>query len=285
MHNVTLNNGVHMPILGFGVFRIPNDEAEAAVFSALEAGYRSIDTAAIYFNEEGVGRALAKAGIPREELFITTKLWAQPNAENTRRAFDASLERLGLDYVDLYLIHQPFGDLFGQWREMEKLYGEGLTKAIGVSNFYSGRLVDFIMHTDVTPAVNQVEAHPFFQRVKNQKVMSNRGVQMESWGPLAQGKQGIFEHPTLVAIADAHNKSVAQIVLRWLIQRNIIVIPKTVNLARMAENIDVFDFELTEGQMKAIATLDKGRSESIDHYSVEAAERLGKPNDHCSGLL
>ena len=285
MHNVTLNNGVHMPILGFGVFRIPNDEAEAAVFSALEAGYRSIDTAAIYFNEEGVGRALAKAGIPREELFITTKLWAQPNAENTRRAFDASLERLGLDYVDLYLIHQPFGDLFGQWREMEKLYGEGLTKAIGVSNFYSGRLVDFIMHTDVTPAVNQVEAHPFFQRVKNQKVMSNRGVQMESWGPLAQGKQGIFEHPTLVAIADAHNKSVAQIVLRWLIQRNIIVIPKTVNPARMAENIDVFDFELTEGQMKAIATLDKGRSESIDHYSVEAAERLGKPNDHCSGLL
>ncbi len=285
MHNVTLNNGVHMPILGFGVFRIPNDEAEAAVFSALEAGYRSIDTAAIYFNEEGVGRALAKAGIPREELFITTKLWAQPNAENTRRAFDASLERLGLDYVDLYLIHQPFGDLFGQWREMEKLYGEGLTKAIGVSNFYSGRLVDFIMHTDVTPAVNQVEAHPFFQRVKNQKVMSNRGVQMESWGPLAQGKQGIFEHPTLVAIADAHNKSVAQVVLRWLIQRNIIVIPKTVNPARMAENIDVFDFELTEGQMKAIATLDKGRSESIDHYSVEAAERLGKPNDHCSGLL
>lgn len=285
MHNVTLNNGVHMPILGFGVFRIPNDEAEAAVLSALEAGYRSIDTASIYYNEEGVGRALAKAGIPREELFITTKLWVQPNAENTRRAFDASLERLGLDYVDLYLIHQPFGDLFGQWREMEKLYGEGLTKAIGVSNFYSGRLVDFIMHTDVTPAVNQVEAHPFFQRVKNQKVMSNRGVQMESWGPLAQGKQGIFEHPTLVAIADAHNKTVAQVVLRWLIQRDVVVIPKTVNPARMVENIDVFDFELTEGQMKAIATLDKGRSESVDHYSVEAAERLSKPNEHCSGLL
>lgn len=254
-------------------------------FSALEAGYRSIDTAAIYHNEEGVGRALAKAGIPREELFITTKLWVQPNADNTRRAFEASLKRLGLDYVDLYLIHQPFGDLFGEWREMEKLYGEGLAKSIGVSNFYSGRLVDFIMHTDVTPAVNQVEAHPFFQRVKNQKVMANRGVQIESWGPLAQGKQGIFEHPTLVAIADAHNKTVAQVVLRWLIQRDVVVIPKTVNPARMAENIDVFDFELSEGQMNAIATLDKGRSAGLDHYSVEAAERLSKPDDLSSGLL
>ncbi|MFN8049455.1 MAG: aldo/keto reductase [Ancrocorticia sp.] len=285
MHNVTLNNGVQMPILGFGVFKIPNEETEAAVFSALEAGYRSIDTAAIYHNEEGVGRALAKAGIPREELFITTKLWVQPNADNTRRAFEASLKRLGLDYVDLYLIHQPFGDLFGEWREMEKLYGEGLAKSIGVSNFYSGRLVDFIMHTDVTPAVNQVEAHPFFQRVKNQKVMANRGVQIESWGPLAQGKQGIFEHPTLVAIADAHNKTVAQVVLRWLIQRDVVVIPKTVNPARMAENIDVFDFELSEGQMNAIATLDKGRSAGLDHYSVEAAERLSKPDDLSSGLL
>ncbi len=260
-------------------------KAEAAVLSALEAGYRSIDTASIYYNEEGVGRALAKAGIPREELFITTKLWVQPNADNTRRAFEASLKRLGLDYVDLYLIHQPFGDLFGEWREMEKLYGEGLAKSIGVSNFYSGRLVDFIMHTDVTPAVNQVEAHPFFQRVKNQKVMANRGVQIESWGPLAQGKQGIFEHPTLVAIADAHNKTVAQVVLRWLIQRDVVVIPKTVNPARMAENIDVFDFELSEGQMNAIATLDKGRSAGLDHYSVEAAERLSKPDDLSSGLL
>lgn len=285
MHNVTLNNGVHMPILGFGVFRIPNEETEAAVLAALEAGYRSIDTAAIYHNEEGVGRALAKAGIPREELFITTKLWVQPSADNTPRAFDASLKRLGLDYVDLYLIHQPFGDLFGEWREMEKFYDEGRAKAIGVSNFYSGRLVDFIMHTDVTPAVNQVEAHPFFQRVKNQKVMANRGVHIESWGPLAQGKQGIFEHPTLVAIADAHDKSVAQVVLRWLIQRNIIVIPKTVNPVRMAENIDIFDFELTEGQMKAIATLDKGRSAAVDHYSVEAAEFLSKPDDLSSGLL
>ncbi|MFT3943310.1 MAG: aldo/keto reductase [Ancrocorticia sp.] len=285
MHNVTLNNGVQMPILGFGVFRIPNEESEAAVLSALEAGYRSIDTAAIYHNEEGVGRALAKAGIPREELFITTKLWVQPNAENTRRAFDASLKRLGLDYVDLYLIHQPFGDLFGQWREMEKFYDEGRAKAIGVSNFYPGRLVDFIMHTDVAPAVNQIEAHPFFQRLKDQKVMANRGVQMESWGPLAQGKQGIFEHPTLVAIADAHNKTVAQVVLRWLIQRDVVVIPKTVNPVRMAENIAVFDFELTEGQMKAIATLEKGRSEVIDHYSVDAAERLSKPDDLSSGLI
>lgn len=285
MHNVTLNNGVQMPILGFGVFKIPNEDTEAAVLSALEAGYRSIDTAAIYHNEEGVGRALAKAGIPREELFITTKLWVQPSADNTRRAFEASLKRLGLDYVDLYLIHQPFGDLFGEWREMEKLNSEGLAKSIGVSNFYSGRLVDFIMHTDVTPAVNQVEAHPFFQRVKNQKVMSHRGVQIESWGPLAQAKQGIFENPTLVGIADAHNKTVAQVVLRWLIQRGVVVIPKTVTPSRMAENIDVFDFELTDGQMNGIATLDKGRSAGLSHYSVEAAERLGKPDDLSSGLL
>ena len=285
MQNVTLNNGVQMPILGFGVFKIPNEVTEAAVLSALEAGYRSIDTAAIYHNEEGVGRALAKAGIPREELFITTKLWVQPNAENTHRAFDASLKRLGLDYVDLYLIHQPFGDVFGEWREMEKLYAQGLAKSLGVSNFYSGRLVDFIMHTDVTPAVNQVEAHPYFQRVKNQKVMAHRGVHIESWGPLAQGKYGIFENPTLVAIADAHDKSVAQVILRWLIQRDVITIPKTVNPSRMAENIDVFDFELTEGQMSAITTLDKGRSQGIDHYSVEAAERLGKPDDLSSGLL
>ncbi|MFT0848308.1 aldo/keto reductase [Actinomycetaceae bacterium L2_0104] len=274
-----------MPILGFGVFKIPNEDTEAAVLSALEAGYRSIDTAAIYHNEEGVGRALAKAGIPRDELFITTKLWVQPNAENTRKAFEASLKRLGLDYVDLYLIHQPFGDVFGEWREMEKLYSEGLTKSIGVSNFYSGRLVDFIMHTDVTPAINQVETHPYFQRVKNQKVMANRGVQIESWGPLAQGKYGILDNPTLVAIADAHNKSVPQVILRWLIQRNVIVIPKSVTPSRIAENIDVFDFALTDGQMSAIATLDKGHSQGIDHYSVEAAERLGKPDDLSSGLL
>ena len=263
MQNVTLNNGIEMPILGFGVFKIPDEETEAAVLAALEAGYRSIDTAAIYHNEEGVGHAIAKSGIPRDELFITTKLWVQPSAENTQRAFDASLGRLGLDYVDLYLIHQPFGDVFGEWREMEKIYSEGRARALGVSNFYSGRLVDFLLH-NVRPAVNQIEAHPFFQRGKNQRVMENRNVQMESWGTLGQGKMGVLENPTLVGIADSHGKSV--------------------NPARMAENINVFDFELSDDQMAAIATLDKGKSPFQDHYSVESAERLGKPDDISSGL-
>ncbi|MGO1591905.1 MAG: aldo/keto reductase [Ancrocorticia sp.] len=285
MQNVTLNNGIEMPILGFGVFKIPNEEAEAAVLAALEAGYRSIDTAAIYHNEEGVGRAIAKAGIPREELFITTKLWVQPDAANTQRAFDASLKRLGLDYVDLYLIHQPFGDVFGEWREMEKVYGEGRARALGVSNFYSGRLVDFILHTDLRPAVNQIEAHPFFQRVKSQRVLEHRDVQMESWGSLGQGKMGVLENPTLIGIADSHGKSVAQVVLRWLIQRDVVVIPKSVNPTRMAENFNVFDFELNEDQMRSISTLDKGVSPYQDHYSVDSAERLGKPDDLSSGLL
>ncbi|MGO3085351.1 aldo/keto reductase [Ancrocorticia populi] len=284
MQDVTLNNGISMPILGFGVFRIPDDETEAAVLSALEAGYRSIDTAAIYHNEEGVGRAIAKSGIPREELFVTTKLWVQPSAENTKHAFDASLKRLGLDYVDLYLIHQPFGDVFGEWRELEKIHQEGRARAIGVSNFYSGRLVDFLLHTDVPPAVNQIEAHPFFQRTKNQRVMERRGVQMESWGTLGQGKMGVLDNPTLVGIADAHRKTVAQVVLRWMIQRNIVSIPKSVHPERIAENIDVFDFELNDDQMQSIATLDKGESPFQDHYSVEAAERLGKPDDISSGL-
>ncbi len=284
MQNVTLNNGIEMPILGFGVFKIPDEETEAAVLAALEAGYRSIDTAAIYHNEEGVGHAIAKSGIPRDELFITTKLWVQPSAENTQRAFDASLRRLGLDYVDLYLIHQPFGDVFGEWREMEKIYSEGRARALGVSNFYSGRLVDFLLHTDVRPAVNQIEAHPFFQRGKNQRVMENRNVQMESWGTLGQGKMGVLENPTLVGIADSHGKSVAQVVLRWMVQRGVVTIPKSVNPARMAENINVFDFELSDDQMAAIATLDKGKSPFQDHYSVESAERLGKPDDISSGL-
>lgn len=284
MQNVTLNNGVEMPILGFGVFKIPNEETEAAVTAALEAGYRSIDTAAIYHNEEGVGRAIAKSGIPRNELFVTTKLWTQPSAENTQRAFDASLKRLGLDYVDLYLIHQPFGDLFGEWREMEKIHEQGGARALGVSNFYSGRLADFLMHTNVKPAVNQIEAHPFFQRVKNQRVMENRGVQMESWGPLGQGKLGVLDNPTLVGIADSHDKSVAQVVLRWFIQRGVVSIPKSVHPDRIAENLDVFDFELSEDQMRAIATLDKGVSPFQDHNSVESAERLGKPDDIASGL-
>ncbi|MCF2705872.1 aldo/keto reductase [Arcanobacterium haemolyticum] len=285
MQNVTLNNGVSMPILGYGVFQVPNDATEKAVTEALEAGYRAIDTAAIYHNEEGVGAAIAKSGIPRDELFITTKLWAQPSADNTERAYEASLKRLGLDYVDLYLIHQPFGDVYGEWREMERLYNEGRVRAIGVSNFYPGRLVDFIEHNDIVPAVNQIETHPFFQRIEDQKIAQEFGVVIESWGPLAEVKNNILDNPTLTAIAHEHDKSVAQVILRWLTQRGIIVIPKSVHANRMAENFNIFDFELSEAEMKAILTLDQEKSLFLDHYSVEAAQRLGKPDDLSSGLI
>src|SRR3954454_9535786 len=221
-----LNNGVEMPALGFGVYQIPTDETEAAVTAALEAGYRSLDTAAAYLNEEAVGRAIAASGIPRDELFITTKLWIQDAGdEKARRAFESSLEKLGLDHVDLYLIHQPFGDYYGSWRAMEQLNRDGLVKAIGVSNFYPDRLVDLIDHTDVVPAVNQIETHPFFQRTADQQVMTERGVQIESWGPLAQGRNNLFANPVLSEIAAAHGKTVAQVVLRWLIQRDVVVIP------------------------------------------------------------
>lgn len=285
MHNVILNNGVEMPILGYGVFQIPNEETEAAVSAALELGYRAIDTAAIYHNEEGVGRAIAASGIPRDELFITTKLWTQPSADNTRKAYDATLKRLGLDYVDLYLIHQPYGDIYGQWREMEKLYAEGAMRAIGVSNFFPGRLVDLISHNEIVPAVNQIETHPFFQRTYDQKTAKKYGVYVESWGPLAEVKNNILTNPTLVGIADKHGKSVAQVILRWLIQRDVIVIPKSVRPERMAENLDVFDFALTEAEMTAIKTLDGKTSLFVDHFTPQAALDLGKPDDLASGLL
>ncbi len=284
MENITLNNGVEMPILGFGVFQIPNGETEKAVSLALEAGYRAIDTAAIYHNEEGVGRAIATSGIPREELFITTKLWTQPSASNTERALDASLSRLGLDYVDLYLIHQPFGDIYGQWREMERLYSQGRVRAIGVSNFYPGRLVDFMKHNEIVPAVNQIETHPFFQRTEDQKIADEYGVKIESWGPLAEVKNNILDNPTLVAIAQEHGKSVAQVILRWLTQRGIIAIPKSVHESRIAENFAIFDFTLSQAQMDAIATLDQGTSLFVDHYSVEAAKNLGRIDDIAAGL-
>lgn len=285
MQNITLNNGVEMPILGYGVFQVPNDVTEKAVTEALEAGYRAIDTAAIYHNEEGVGAAIAKSGIPREELFITTKLWTQPSADNTERAYEASLKRLGLDYVDLYLIHQPFGDVYGEWREMERLYREGRIRAIGVSNFYPGRLVDFIEHNEIVPAVNQIETHPFFQRIEDQKIAEEYGVVVESWGPLAEVKNNILENPTLTAIAHEHGKSVAQVILRWLTQRGIVAIPKSVHANRMAENFAIFDFDLTEAEMKAILTLDQEKSLFLDHYAVESAQRLGRPDDLSSGLI
>ncbi|MEU1073032.1 MULTISPECIES: aldo/keto reductase [unclassified Streptomyces] len=276
MQTVTLNNGVEMPILGFGVYQIPAEETEQAVTDALAAGYRSLDTAAAYCNEQAVGRAIRSSGIPREDLFVTTKLWVSDAGEDrARRAFETSLRKLGLDHLDLYLIHQPYGDVYGSWRAMESLHHEGLVRAIGVSNFYPDRLVDLIDHNEITPAVNQVETHPFHQRTADQELMRRRRVQIESWGPFAEGRNNLFTHPVLVGIATAHGKSVAQVVLRWLIQREVVVIPKSVRAERMAENFDVFDFQLTADQMAAIAALDTGASLFFDHRDPVMVGRLG----------
>jgi 2,5-diketo-D-gluconate reductase A len=264
MKNVTLNNGVEMPILGFGVFQIPPDATEQAVTTALAVGYRHIDTAASYGNEKEVGHALRRSGIPRDELFITTKLWIQdPGEANARAAFERSLERLALDHVDLYLIHQPLGDYYSSWRAMERLYSEGFVRAIGVANFYPDRLVDLIEHNDVTPAVDQIEVNPFFQRRVDQELMRTHGVQIESWGGFAEGKNNLFTDPLLTEIA--HGKSVAQVVLRWLIQRDVVTIPKSVRRERMEQNLDVFDFALTDEEMSQIATMDTGASLFFDH--------------------
>jgi 2,5-diketo-D-gluconate reductase A len=272
---LTLNNGVQMPVLGFGVYQIPAEQTEQAVSDALAVGYRSVDTAAAYRNEEAVGRAIAASGIPRDELFVTTKLWIQDVGEgNARRAFEASLKRLGLDYVDLYLIHQPLGDYYRSWREMQELNREGLAKAIGVSNFYPDRLVDLIAHNEVTPAVNQIETHPFNQRTADQSVMREHGVQIESWGPFAEGQNNIFSDPVLSEIGAAHGKSVAQTILRWLIQRDVVVIPKSVRPERMRENIDVFDFELTADDMARIAEMDTGATLFFNHDDPTWVSRL-----------
>ncbi|MEU0647513.1 aldo/keto reductase [Streptomyces umbrinus] len=267
MQNVTLNNGVEMPILGFGVYQIPAEQTEEAVTAALAAGYRLLDTAAAYQNEEAVGRAIKNSGIPREELFVTTKLWVQdaPAEENTKRAFRTSLNKLGLDYLDLYLMHQPYGDVYGQWRAMQDLNREGLAKAIGVANFYPDRLLDLVLNNEITPAVDQIETHPFFQRTADQELMREHGVQIQSWGGFAEGKNDIFTHPVLSEIGKAHGKSVAQVVLRWLTQRGVVAIPKSVRPERMAQNIDIFDFELTDDQMAAVATLEAGNSLFFDH--------------------
>jgi 2,5-diketo-D-gluconate reductase A len=280
MQTVTLNNGVAMPIVGFGVFQIPPDQTQAAVEAALEAGYRHLDTAAAYGNEEAVGAAIDASGIPRDDLFITTKLWIQhaPTGsveDDTKRAFDASLRRLGLDHLDLYLIHQPLGDYYSEWRAMQQLHKDGRIRAIGVSNFHPDRLVDLIDHNEIIPAVNQIETHPFHQRATDQELMRERGVQIESWGPFAEGRNNLFTDPVLSDIAEAHGKSVAQVVLRWLVQREVVVIPKSVRPDRMAQNLDIFDFALTDDQMKRIATLDTGASLFFDHRDPAMVTRLG----------
>lgn len=265
--SVTLNNGVQMPILGFGVFQIPAEQTQQVVEQALAAGYRHLDTASSYGNEEAVGAAIKASGIPREQLFVTTKLWIQanPGEDAVKRAFGSSLQRLGLDQLDLYLIHQPFGDYYSAWRAMQTLNREGAIKAIGVSNFHGDRLVDLIERNEITPAVDQIETHPFHARFADQELMAERGVQIESWGPFAEGKNDLFTNPTLAAIGEAHGKSVGQVVLRWLTQRQVVVIPKSVRPERMAENFDIFDFELTDEQMAQIATLDTGASLFFDH--------------------
>ena len=277
MKNVTLSNGVQMPILGFGVFQI-RDEAEAiqSVETALEVGYRSLDTAASYGNESAVGTAIRNSGIAREDLFITTKVWVDSAGEESAlRAFDVSMAKLGLDYLDLYLIHQPFGDVYGSWRAMERLYKEGRVRSIGVSNFYPDRLVDLIMHNEIAPHLNQIETHPFFTREDYQALMVERGVQIESWAPFAEGKNDLFTNAVLAGIGEAHGKSVAQVLLRWLIQRDVVVIPKSVTPSRIAENFDVFNFELNADEMAKISGLDTGASLFLDHRSVEATERIG----------
>jgi 2,5-diketo-D-gluconate reductase A len=278
MKKLTLNNGIEMPILGFGVFQIPDDkECEQAVLDAVETGYRLIDTAASYMNETAVGNAIKNSGVPREELFITTKLWVQDTGyENTLKAFDKSLKKLQLDYLDLYLIHQPYGDVFGSWRAMQELYHQGKIKAIGVANFYPDRIMDFIMNTGFTPAVNQIETHPFHQQVETQAFLQYNNVQIQSWGPFAEGKNGMFTNETLATIGRQYNKSVAQVVLRWLTQRGVPVIPKSVRKERMAENFDIFDFELSANDMEKIAALDTKESLFFDHRDPNMVKWLSE---------
>lgn len=276
MEHRILNNGVEMPVLGFGVYQVGETVCEQCVRDAIAAGYRSIDTASAYLNERAVGRAIRRSGVPREELFITTKLWVQDAGyESTKRAFAKSLERLQLNYLDLYLIHQPFGDVYGSWRAMEELYREGAVRAIGVSNFQPDRLVDLILHNEVVPAVNQVETHPFCQQAEAAAVMASEGVQIESWAPFAEGRNNLFGNGTLVSLAAKYRKSVAQVVLRWLIQRGVVVIPKSVRPERMAENIAVFDFHLAPEDMDLIATLDTRRSCFLSHRDPETVKWLG----------
>ncbi|MGX2950727.1 aldo/keto reductase [Ursidibacter sp. B-7004-1] len=277
MQLATLNNGVQMPMVGFGVFQVDDEQTEQAVLTALRHGYRLIDTAAIYGNEAGVGRAIKASGIAREEIFVTTKLWIQrENAyENTLKAIDESLAKLGLDYIDLYLIHQPFGDVYQAWRAMVDAYRAGKIRAIGVSNFYADRLVDLITSFDVVPAVNQIETHPFYQREAERQIHQEYGILQQSWASLAEGKFEIFTNPVLTAIATTHGKSVAQVILRWLNQRGIAVIPKSVNENRIIENRQIFDFTLTADEMNAIAQLENG-STIFNHQDPQMVKWLAQ---------
>jgi len=277
MQNVKLNNGIEIPLLGFGVFQITDSiECERSVVDAIQTGYSHIDTAASYLNEEAVGRGIKQSGVARENLFITTKLWIQRNGyEDTIKAFENSLKRLQLDYIDLYLIHQPFGDVYGEWRAMEDLYQQGKIRAIGVSNFLPDRIMDLMTHNKITPAVNQIEVNPFQQQIDTQKFLQDNSVQVEAWAPFAEGRNNIFQNELLLSIAAKHKRSVAQIILRWLLQRGIIVLSKSTRKERMTENISVFDFELSVEDITAITTLDTKTSSFFDHRDPEKVKWLG----------
>lgn len=278
MHTIKLNNGVEMPILGFGVFQMQDQaECEQAVVDAIETGYRLIDTAASYMNEQAVGNGIKRSGIAREELFITTKLWvSDAGYENTLKAFQKSLDLLQLDYLDLYLIHQPYGDIYGSWRAMQELYQAGKVKAIGVSNFHPDRVMDLVSNTGFTPTVNQIETHPFHQQNESQQFLQDNNIQIESWGPFAEGKNDIFTNELLTAIASKYIKSTAQVILRWLTQRGVVAIPKSVRKERMAENFNIFDFELTAEDMASIKTLDTNASLFFDHRDPNMVKWLSE---------
>ena len=278
MQTVKLNNGVEIPIIGFGVFQITDPaECERSVVDAIQTGYSHIDTAASYQNEEATGRGIKQSGVARENLFITTKLWIQSNGyEDTLRAFERSLKRLQLDYLDLYLIHQPFGDVYGEWHAMEELYQQGKVRAIGVSNFQPDRIMDLMIHNKITPAVNQIEINPFHQQIDTQKFLQDNGVHVEAWAPFAEGKNNIFQNELLLSIGSKHKKSIAQVILRWLVQRGIIVLAKSTRKERMIENISVLDFELSAEDMETIRTLDTKTTSFFDHRDPQMVKWLGE---------
>lgn len=278
MQTVKLNNGVDIPIVGFGVFQITDPaECERSVIDAVEVGYRHIDTAASYGNEEAVGKGIRNCGVPRDELFITTKLWIQSNGyEDTKKGFNRCLNRLQMDYVDLFLIHQPYGDVYGEWRAMEELYAQGKMRAIGVSNFHPDRIMDLMIHNKVTPAVNQIEVNPFHQQIENQQFFEDNQVKLEAWAPFAEGRNDIFKNEVLAAIGAKYGKSIAQVILRWVVQRGIVALSKTTSKARMQENIDVFDFELSTEDIAAITALDSKTSAFFDHRDPNMVKWLGE---------
>ena len=281
MEYIKLNNGVDIPILGYGTFQIPSSIAEECVLNALSVGYRMIDTAAAYFNEKEIGRAIKKSKISREEIFVVTKVWIQDAGyKNTMKAFYTSLKNLDLDYIDLYLIHQPYGDYYGSWKAMEELYRKGKIRAIGVCNFSMERFVDLYMNCTIKPMVNQIEFHPFFQQNQVQNLLKDYNCQIQAWGPLNEGQRNIFKHEILEEIAKKHDKTVAQIVLRWHIQKHILTIPKTIHKDRMIENMNIWDFQLDSEDFKKIDQLNLGYSEIIDHQCYATAKNLNKYKIH-----